>query len=100
MSLNQLRRAILAVLVLSLSLASLPVQALTPAGDGSFLVADLGEGRGFLGKLWDALVGFWAGDRDEESTAREKEGMSIDPDGAKTGASGEEGMSIDPDGAP
>lgn len=91
MSLNQLRRAVLAVLVLSLSLASLPVQAWTPAVDRPFLVADLGEGAGFLGKLWELVVGIWG--------VQEKEGVLIDPDGATTGANGDEGMSIDPDGA-
>lgn len=100
MSQNQLRRAVFALLLLSLTLASLPVQARTPVRESSAVVAEIGEGAGFLGKLWELLAGFWG--------IREKEGMSIDPDGAQgeegvlidpDGATGEEGVTIDPDGA-
>ncbi|HYO12708.1 MAG TPA: hypothetical protein VE685_05900 [Thermoanaerobaculia bacterium] len=103
MSQNQLRRAVFAVLVLSLSLASLPVQAWAPAWERPAVIAEIGEEASFLGKLCDLLAGFWG--------VREKEGVTIDPDGAQgdegvlidpdgaTGDEGEEGMSIDPDGA-
>jgi hypothetical protein len=91
MSLNPLRRAVFAALVLSLSFAILPLQAWAPAGERPSLVADLGEGTGFLGKLWELLSGFWG--------VQEKEGVTIDPDGANAGANGDEGVTIDPDGA-
>lgn len=103
MSKNLLRRAVFAVLVLSLSLATLPVQAWAPVWERPTAVADTGEEGSVLGKLWGLLAGFWGG--------REKEGVLIDPDGAQgdegvlidpngaTGDEGDEGMSIDPDGA-
>lgn len=99
MSLNPLRRAIFAALVLSLSFASLPVQAWNPVRERHPAVADLGEGAGFLGKLFDLLARRWWGEgREGMSTVREKEGMSIDPDGTNAG-NGDEGVLIDPDGA-
>lgn len=100
MSQNQLRRAVFALLVLSLSFASLPVQAQIPVRGLPVLVADFGEDVGFLGKLWELVAGFWG--------IREKEGVTIDPDGAQgeegvlidpNGATGEEGVLIDPNGA-
>jgi hypothetical protein len=87
MSQNQLRSVVFTVLVLSLSLVSLPVQAWAPAWERPAVVTEIGEEESFLGKLWALLAGFWG--------VREKEGMSIDPDGAQ----GEEGVLIDPDGA-
>jgi hypothetical protein len=86
MSQNQLRRAVLAVLMLSLCLASLPVQAWEPVWERPVVVAGIGDEASFLGKLWNLLAGFWG--------VREKEGVSTDPNGAQ----GEEGVLIDPDG--
>lgn len=100
MSKNQLRRAVFAVLVLSLSLASLPVQAWAPTWERSAVVTEVGEEMSFLGKLWDLFAGFWG--------VQEKEGVLIDPNGAQgeegvlidpDGATGDEGVTIDPDGA-
>lgn len=87
MSQNQLRSAVFVVLVLSLSLMSVPVQAWAPTWERPAVVAEIGEETSFLGKLWDLLAGFWG--------VREKEGVSIDPNGAQ----GEEGVTVDPDGA-
>jgi hypothetical protein len=92
MSLNPLRHAVCAALVLGLFFASLPVQAWAPAGERPSLVADFGERQSFLGKLWELLGGFWG--------VQEKEGVTIDPDGAQgEEATGEEGVTIDPNGA-
>lgn len=100
MSLNQLRRAVVAVFVLTFSLASLPVQAWTPVWERPSIVAALGEGTGLLEKLWHFLEGF--------PGVQEKEGITIDPNGAQgeegitidpNGATGDEGITIDPDGA-
>jgi hypothetical protein len=91
MSQNQLRRAVVAVLLLGLSVASLPVQAWSPVRGQAPAVADLGEGTGFLGNLWKLVAGLLG--------VQEKEGVTIDPDGAKAGADGDEGVTIDPNGA-
>jgi hypothetical protein len=100
MSQNQFRRAVFTFLVLSLSLAALPVQAWAPVWERPGVVTETGDETSFLGKLWDVLAGFWG--------AREKEGVSIDPNGAQgeegvlidpNGATGDEGVTIDPDGA-
>lgn len=94
MSPKNLRFALsLSLLLLVLACAALPAAAL-PARPVA--VAEAGKGTGILSFLQLLLARFWPGDG-----ALDKEGMSIDPDGAPRPGSvpgGDEGMSIDPNG--
>lgn len=97
MSAKNLRFVPVCLLLLGLTLASLPAEARPTAPGRRVSVAEPGKRVGILSTLQALLASLWP----SESTW-EKEGMSIDPDGAKGGASaapGEEGMSIDPNGS-
>ncbi|HSN88798.1 MAG TPA: hypothetical protein VL025_18685 [Thermoanaerobaculia bacterium] len=88
----------LGLLLLVLSFVSLPAEA-SPASSGRrAAVAEAGKGSGILSLLQAFFASLRPGDG-----ALNKEGMSIDPDGAPrpNAAPGvDEGMSIDPNGAP
>ena len=87
-------RFVASALLLGLSVLSLPAEA-RPAGR-RVSVTEIGKGSGILSIFQAFFASLWPGDG-----ALDKEGMSIDPDGApRPGAvpGGDEGMSIDPNG--
>ena len=89
----------LGLLLLVLSFVSLPAEA-SPASSGRrAAVAEAGKGSGILSLLQAFFASLRPGDG-----ALNKEGMSIDPNGAPGGADaapgGDEGITIDPNGAP
>jgi hypothetical protein len=98
MSLKNLRFPVsLCLLLLGLILVFLPAEARPVTAGRRVVVADNGKGHGIFSTLQALFASLWPG-----GGVPEKEGMSIDPDGAKIGATaapGEEGMSIDPNGA-
>lgn len=82
-----------ALLLLVLSLTALPAQAFPGR---QVAVTEAGKGSGILSILQALFSSLWPGDG-----ALDKEGMSIDPDGAPrptVAPGGDEGMSIDPNG--
>lgn len=81
------------LLLLALAFAALPAAALP---DRPVAVAEAGKGAGILSLLQSLFARLWPGDG-----ALEKEGMSIDPNGAPRPAAvpgGDEGVTIDPNG--
>jgi hypothetical protein len=88
-------RFVVSTLLLGLSLLSLPVEA-RPM-DRRVSIAETGKGSGILSTLRALFASLWPGDG-----ALDKEGMSIDPNGAPGGANaapgGDEGVTIDPNG--
>jgi hypothetical protein len=78
------KRLTVAVLLAALVLASVPAQAAHRSTRPA--VAEVGENRTVLHRLWQFFAGLLL-----------KEGMSIDPDGNTVTV--DEGVLIDPDGA-
>lgn len=98
MSFKSLRFSVsLCLLLLGFTLVCLPAEARPVAQGRALVVVDNGKGYGIFSTLQALFASLWPGDG-----ALEKEGMSIDPNGGKTGASvapGDEGVTIDPNGA-
>lgn len=97
MSLKSLRFPLsLGLLLLAFTLVSLPAEA-RPANAGRALaVVDAGKASGILSTLQAFFASLWT-----SNGTLEKEGMSIDPNGGKTGTNavpGDEGVTIDPNG--
>ncbi|HEY0510827.1 MAG TPA: hypothetical protein VGH73_02910 [Thermoanaerobaculia bacterium] len=88
------------LLLIALVAASLPAQAQPSRRSGTGLQAVAAFGETGLARIWSFVANLW------QPGALTKEGMSIDPNGAKGGSgvvapaagSSDEGTSIDPDG--
>lgn len=97
MSFKSLRFSlVLCLLLLGFTLASVPAEARSVTAGRRLAVAEDGTVSRVFSTLQALFASFWPGDG-----ALEKEGMSIDPNGGKTGTnavSGDEGVTIDPDG--
>ena len=88
----------LGLLLLAFSFVSLPAEARPVSSGRRVTVAEIGKGSGILSLLQAFFASLWPGDG-----ALDKEGMSIDPDGAprpNAAPGADEGMTIDPNGAP
>ena len=86
----------LGLLLLVLSVVSLPLEARPVSFGGRVAVAETGKGSGILALLQAFFASLRPGDG-----ALNKEGMSIDPNGGVTGSGtvqGDEGITIDPNG--
>jgi hypothetical protein len=98
MSFKSLRFPVsLVLLLLGLTLASLPAEARPLPGVRRLAVTEPGKVSGVFSTLQALFASLWP-----VGGALEKEGMSIDPDGGKPGANavgGDEGVTIDPNGA-
>ena len=87
-------RFVVSALLLGLSVLSLPAEA-RPT-DHRASVTEIGKGSGILSTLQALFASLWSGEG-----ALDKEGMSIDPNGApRPGVvpGGDEGVTIDPNG--
>lgn len=97
MSFKSLRFSlVLGLLLLGFTLASLPAEARSVTAGRRISVAECGTVSRIFFTLQALFASLLPGDG-----ALEKEGMSIDPDGGKTGTnavSGDEGVTIDPNG--